>query len=82
LFVLACVRPQLISFQKIFNNSVNANQHPEKFYDERGEIEIERERKNYQTRADGVQDRVKQSVAFNASGLQQNIRENNRRHAD
>jgi len=40
--------------QKIFNDSVKANQNPEKFYDESGEIEIEDERNDYQTRAGSV----------------------------
>jgi hypothetical protein len=40
--------------QKIFNYSVHAYQHPEKFYDERREIKIEEKRKNYQACADRV----------------------------
>jgi len=60
----------VIFLQKIFNNSVNANQHPEKFYDKRGNIKIKDERKDNQRRARRIENRIRQSLAFNASGLQ------------
>jgi hypothetical protein len=59
----------MIFLQKIFYNSVKANQNPEKFYDESGEIEIEDERNDYQTRADGIKQRIKNTLAANFSEL-------------
>jgi hypothetical protein len=66
----------MIFLQKIFYNSVKANQNPEKFYDESGEIEIEDERNDYQTRADGIKQRIKNTLAANFSELQKNVCEN------
>jgi hypothetical protein len=63
-------------FQKIFSYSEQANQNPEKFYDESSEIEIEDERNDYQTRADGIKQRIKNTLAANFSELQKNVCEN------
>jgi predicted membrane protein len=72
----------LFLLRKIFNDSIDADQHPKKFYDERRKIKIEDERKDNQTRACGVEHRVNQRFAFDFFGLQQNIRENDEKNAD
>jgi len=67
-FICVHLRLNFLS-QKVFYNSVKANQNPEKFYDESGEIEIEDERNDYQTCADGIKQRIKNTLAANFSEL-------------
>ncbi len=68
--------------QQEFSNSEQANQKPKEFDDKCGEIKTKNERNDNQRRARRIQARIRQSVAFKAFGLQQNIRADNQDCAD
>ncbi len=68
--------------EKIFSDSEKTYQNPEKFDDKGGKVEVKIERKNYQNRARSIEQRIEQTFAFNAFGLQQNVGEDDESDTD
>lgn len=68
--------------EKIFSDSVKTYQNPEKFDDKGGKVEVEIKRKNNEARARSVEQGIKQTFAFDAFGLKQNVSDDDRCHPD
>ena len=66
-----------MNVQKKLGNAVETYQNPKKLDDKSGKIEIKAQRKNNQTRTDGIEQRINQLLTADFSELKQNICENN-----